>query len=252
MVQALLRTPGITLRTQADVGELVADGRRWRLLDSNGNDLGTYEQVVLANAVACSTLLRKMAAGAPASPQLMARLSQLQAVHGTLSHGTYAEDIPGLPAHPLNGQGCFLPRIPGTAGVQWMAGSTFEADAQVAADLGAQHLANMQRLRQLLPAGEIDIADVLDRGPVSQWSATRCVTHDRLPLVGPVDEPAKSGLWLCVGMGSRGLSFSALCAELLAARLCCEPLPMEARLARSLDVHRPQRQRAVPPHLEDE
>jgi tRNA 5-methylaminomethyl-2-thiouridine biosynthesis bifunctional protein len=32
-------------------------------------------------------------------------------------------------------------------------------------------------------------------------------------------------------MGSRGLTFSALCAELLAAQLHAEPLPMEARLA---------------------
>jgi glycine/D-amino acid oxidase-like deaminating enzyme len=32
-------------------------------------------------------------------------------------------------------------------------------------------------------------------------------------------------------MGSRGLTFAALCAELLAARLHAEPLPVELRLA---------------------
>jgi tRNA 5-methylaminomethyl-2-thiouridine biosynthesis bifunctional protein len=36
-------------------------------------------------------------------------------------------------------------------------------------------------------------------------------------------------------MGSRGLSFSALCAELLAARMGGEPLPVEAKLADALD-----------------
>jgi tRNA 5-methylaminomethyl-2-thiouridine biosynthesis bifunctional protein len=35
-------------------------------------------------------------------------------------------------------------------------------------------------------------------------------------------------------MGSRGLTFAALCAELLAARLHAEPLPVEQRLAHAL------------------
>ncbi|MFZ3220859.1 MAG: hypothetical protein WA174_12540, partial [Rhodoferax sp.] len=48
-------------------------------------------------------------------------------------------------------------------------------------------------------------------------------------------------LWLCVGMGSRGLSFTALCAELLAARLGAEPLPVEFSLSRSLDANRVRR-----------
>jgi tRNA 5-methylaminomethyl-2-thiouridine biosynthesis bifunctional protein len=39
-------------------------------------------------------------------------------------------------------------------------------------------------------------------------------------------------------MGSRGLSFSVLCAELLAARLGAEPLPVEASLARVLHALR--------------
>jgi tRNA 5-methylaminomethyl-2-thiouridine biosynthesis bifunctional protein len=47
-----------------------------------------------------------------------------------------------------------------------------------------------------------------------------------------------SGLWLCAGMGSRGLSFSMLCAELLAARWGAEPWPLEVGLARSLDALR--------------
>jgi tRNA 5-methylaminomethyl-2-thiouridine biosynthesis bifunctional protein len=41
-------------------------------------------------------------------------------------------------------------------------------------------------------------------------------------------------------MGSRGLSFSVLCAELLAARMGAEPLPLEASLARFLHPRRPK------------
>ena len=39
-------------------------------------------------------------------------------------------------------------------------------------------------------------------------------------------------------MGSRGLTFAALCGELLAARLHGEPLPLERRLADALDTER--------------
>jgi tRNA 5-methylaminomethyl-2-thiouridine biosynthesis bifunctional protein len=95
----------------------------------------------------------------------------------------------------------------------------------------------------LLPLEGFDLGETLDRGPVAQWSATRCVTHDRLPLVGPVETAAGSGLWLCVGMGARGLSFSALCAELLVARLRAEPLPVEFSLSGGLDVNRVRRKR---------
>lgn len=43
---------------------------------------------------------------------LLDKLNALQPVHGTLSHGTYAETITGLPTTPVNGNGCFFPQIP--------------------------------------------------------------------------------------------------------------------------------------------
>ena len=43
-------------------------------------------------------------------------------------------------------------------------------------------------------------------------------------------------------MGSRGLTFAALCGELLAARLHGEPLPLPASLAGALDAGRQMRQ----------
>lgn len=64
------------------------------------------------------------------------------------------------------------------------------------------------------------------------WAGVRCATPTRLPSVGPVANA--DGLWVCTGMGSRGLTFAALCAELLAAQLHGEPWPVEQRLARAL------------------
>ncbi|MBI2750389.1 MAG: FAD-dependent oxidoreductase [Burkholderiales bacterium] len=242
LVHAWLVQPGIRFVPHAKVTKLMRVDGVWQLLGAQGEELGCFEVVVLANAMGCVPLLRTgLGTDAQLQPELQDKLAALHAVHGTMSYGTYAEVLPGLPATPVNGNGCFIPHVPGPDGEQWCAGATFEPDALAAADTQAQHALNMQRLRQLLPMAEYDLPDTLDRGPVTQWTSTRCVTHDRLPLVGPVETAAGPGLWLCVGMGARGLSLSALCAELLAARLGAEPLPVEFSLSRSLDVNRVRR-----------
>ncbi len=247
MVGAWLNQPGVRFVPSAKVAKLRRQNGAWQLLGEQGQDLGQFDVVVLANAMDCVQLLRTgLDADAQPLPELQDKLAALHAVHGTLSYGTYAEPLPGLPATPVNGNGCFIPHVPGPNGEQWCAGATFEPDALAAADTQVQHALNMQRLRQLLTMDAFDLPDTLDRGPVAQWTSTRCVTHDRLPLVGPVETAAGPGLWLCVGMGARGLSLSVLCAELLAARLGAEPLPVEFSLSRSLDVNRARR-KPVPP-----
>lgn len=246
LVQALLSHTRIAFVGHTQVEKMQSAMAHWNLFDTSANDLGSFDVVVVANAMDCQRLFKKLEPHSLLGPDLHAKLHALQAVHGTMSHGTYQESIPNLPETPVNGNGCFVPHVPGPNGTQWCVGSTFETDALAVADLGAQHSANLQRLAQLFPAQGAELADTLDRGPVSLWSATRCVTHDRLPLVGPVDAAAQAGLWLCVGMGSRGLSFAPLCAELLAARLCGEPLPVESSLCRSLDAHRVRRTRPAP------
>jgi len=241
LVQAWLSHPAIRFVGQARVAALRRTNARWQALGPEGHDLGSFDIVVVANAMGCAHLPNALPPDAQLAPAARDTLASLQAVHGTLSHGTYAEPIPGLPATPVNGHGCFIPHVPGDGGEHWFAGSTFETDAMAAADTSTQHTANMARLRQLLPMDGFDLAETLDRGPVTQWTATRCVTHDRLPLVGPIDVACGPGLWLCVGMGARGLSLSSLCAELLVARLGAEPLPIEFSLSRSLDINRPSR-----------
>jgi tRNA 5-methylaminomethyl-2-thiouridine biosynthesis bifunctional protein len=82
------------------------------------------------------------------------------------------------------------------------------------------------------------LAPTFTSNALRTWKGTRCITADRLPLVGPLDDSASPSLWLCIGLGSRGLSFSVLCAELLAARMGAEPLPVDARLAQALNALR--------------
>ena len=138
----------------------------------------------------------------------------------------------------MQGHGHFLPAVPGTQGLQWLAGAGFEAD-----ESGSQadcHQANLARAAQLLP----DLAGALQAqyraGQLGLWRGQRCISHDRLPLIGPATASGENGLWMCLAMGARGLTFAALCAQLLTARLMAEPLPLPQRLARLLDVQRLQ------------
>jgi tRNA 5-methylaminomethyl-2-thiouridine biosynthesis bifunctional protein len=125
--------------------------------------------------------------------------------------------------------------------MQWYAGSTFEADPVLHADLAREHATNRRKLRALLPEAAQTLGVQFDQGQVRAWQGTRCITHDRLPLVGRLEIGPSPSLWLCAGMGARGLSFSALCAELLAAKLGAEPLPVESNLAKLLSTTRTRR-----------
>jgi tRNA 5-methylaminomethyl-2-thiouridine biosynthesis bifunctional protein len=116
--------------------------------------------------------------------------------------------------------------VPSAQGPSWFAGSTFHSEVAQHRDLAQEHAANLRKQQ------------------VQAWQGSRCVTHDRLPLVGPLEDAPAPSLWLCAGMGARGLSFSALCAELLAAEMCSEPLPLESSLAKSLSTRRARRTRA--------
>jgi tRNA 5-methylaminomethyl-2-thiouridine biosynthesis bifunctional protein len=72
---------------------------------------------------------------------------------------------------------------------------------------------------------------------VRTWAGQRCTSRDRLPITG-LWSSEFPGLHLSAAMGSRGLTFAALCAELLAAQLHGEPLPLEASLAKAFAADR--------------
>jgi tRNA 5-methylaminomethyl-2-thiouridine biosynthesis bifunctional protein len=61
---------------------------------------------------------------------------------------------------------------------------------------------------------------------------------DRLPAVGAFSHPELKWLTVCTGLGARGISWSVLCGELLAAQVNHEPLPMAASLAKLMAANR--------------
>ncbi len=256
LVRALLAHPGIAFCGQAHVCGLRWSGDAWSLLDAAGNELGQAEQVVFANALACAPLLGTLPDPSLLHANVWAHLDDLHGMHGTVSRGNYkphtsVQLVASFPRFPVNGQGSFLPCIPTEQGFEWLLGATYESnescpDPSQATDqaesAAVAHTANLAKLQQLLPATAAALTGAFEAGALSAWSGTRCVSHDRMPLVGPLMAGAAPSLWINAAMGSRGLSFSAVCAELLVAQLCAEPLPVEISLARGLDAQRLRRQ----------
>jgi len=105
------------------------------------------------------------------------------------------------------------------------------------------HLDNLQRLDMILPG----FGKTLDPAQLGGRTSLRPMSPDRLPLAGalpPELHAPADGLYVLSGFGARGLVWATLTAELLASRMCNEPLPLEADLAAACD---PARFQAKPP-----
>ncbi|MES1977365.1 MAG: FAD-dependent 5-carboxymethylaminomethyl-2-thiouridine(34) oxidoreductase MnmC [Pseudomonadota bacterium] len=218
LVKAWLATPGVSWRGKAKVAGLVSDKGSWQLKDEAGHTLAEAELVVIAAGFGSVALGASVTGKPPA----------LQAIRGQVSWSDAMADAGQM---PVNGHGSFIPAVPLAQGMVSMFGATFERDEE-REDLKPQdHVDNLLKLGELLPG--LDLPQPAD---VQGWAGVRCATPGRLPVLSPIVSENQAQVWLCTGMGSRGLSFAHLCAELMAARLHGEPLPLELRLARALQT----------------
>lgn len=238
LVQALLAHPHITWCGGAAVGRLertnvsvcalastsppLSASSVWQIHNTTGTLLAEAELVVLA-------------AGWASRQWLGPQASLLNAVRGQVSLGAMTRHASALPPFPVNGHGSLITGVPLDDEPVWITGATYERDAPEPTLRESDHGANLTRLRTLLPSAAKVLAPDFAAGRVRGWAGVRCATPDRLPLVGPTAMP---GVWVSTGMGSRGLSLAVLCGEVLAAQLHQEPLPLEAALARRLDIAR--------------
>jgi tRNA 5-methylaminomethyl-2-thiouridine biosynthesis bifunctional protein len=220
LVRLWLRTPGVRFCGGRQVARIAREDDAWVLRDAAGTVLGRAALVVVAAALSSAALLEGRV--------------QLHAVRGQVTWARRAEDAGALPPFPVNGHGHFLPRVPLAEPDAWITGSTYgrgDADETLRR---ADNDANLQRVREVLPRAAQVMEAAFARHEVQSWSGVRCASRDRRPLLGAV----APGLWVSTAMGSRGLTFAALCAELMAARLHGEPMPLEQRLAQALDLSR--------------
>lgn len=227
LVQAWLGTPGVTWRGQSEACQLLRQADQWQVLNAEGQVLAQAELVVLAAGPDSGALAESAGLVNPLA---------LQPIRGQASWGLHAPDTtPAMPPFPVNGHGSLVPNVPLDVGRGWVIGSTFERDSCRRDIRPADEQHNFSKLQTLLPVAAQALASQFDHHQVYGWAGIRCATPSRLPSLGPLENVPN--VWVSSGMGSRGLSFAALCAELLAARLHGEPLPVEQRLA---DALRPQ------------
>lgn len=218
LVHAWLAQPGITWRGNAAVARLERVDDLWIALSQEGTQLAQAELVVVAAALG-------------SAPLVDGALS-LRPVRGQVSWG----EVPGaaLPPFPVNGNGHFIPRVPLAGMDAWFSGATYGRGETATEPRDEDHQANLERLRGLVPAIAPALAPAFRDGSVRAWTGVRCASTDRRPLVGEL----APGLCVSAALGSRGLTFAVLCAELLAARLHAEPWPVERRLGEALDAAR--------------
>jgi tRNA 5-methylaminomethyl-2-thiouridine biosynthesis bifunctional protein len=124
----------------------------------------------------------------------------------------------------VQGDGFVLPAVDGEV----MFGATYEhGETAFLSDEDANR-ENIERVRATLGIE-------LDSSAVEGRAAYRAVTRDRFPVVGALDE---RGLYTALGLGSRGLTWSSLSGEHLAALVEGEPQPVEAPLGTAMDPAR--------------
>ena len=229
LVRACLAQPGVTWRGNCEVKHLVQelehDGDEnsgtWAALDDSNHPLAQAELLVIAAAQGSADLLSSV----PEAPRLT-----LQPVRGQVTYGDMFDlDELEKPPHPINGNGSVI-----TTDSQWMVGAGYARDSVDLTPTVSDQVANFERLQSLHPEMAAHLHTRFQRGAVNNWVGVRCTYRDRLPIVGQVT----SGLWLCTAMASRGLTLAPLCAELLAAQLHGEPLPLSARQTRALGIER--------------
>ena len=242
LVKACLAWAGATttFTGSTPVHALQRQGAGWQLLDANGSVIDESDVVVLANAADALRLLSALhsIAGWP-----------LQRVRGQISE--LPADTPGLPHTrlPLTGSGYLLPPWRG----QTRFGATSQSGDEDGSVRAADHAQNLLQLARLTQ--EVVHVDPTACGGRTAW---RCVTPDRLPVIGavpdsaaaathasarrPLDQarfvPRLPGLFVFTGLGSRGITWSALGAKTLVAWISGAPSPLEADLLDAVDPAR--------------
>ncbi|OJA06873.1 bifunctional tRNA (5-methylaminomethyl-2-thiouridine)(34)-methyltransferase MnmD/FAD-dependent 5-carboxymethylaminomethyl-2-thiouridine(34) oxidoreductase MnmC [Halomonas sp. QHL1] len=236
LCEHLLSQPGVSMQ-QGEVSSLTQRENGWQLNLADGSTLEA-DQVVIASA----HLANRFAQTAELP---------LQSVRGQISELTLPDEVEG-PKRVICAGGYVAPALDAvlTFGASFVPNN---ATTDVTAD---DHQRNIDELRQTLPAlvAELEQAGIeLSPENLQGRAAVRAASPDKTPYAGPVpvaeawradysllskdatrvaEIPGRHypGLWISTAHGSRGFASAPLCAEVIASRICDEPMPLEAPL----------------------
>lgn len=201
----------VRLHVQREVADLQRTDRGWRAVDATGEAIAEAPVAILANG----------------------HLARRFAVSSALPLRPVRGQITCIPAEPGRAIKTVVSRegyvTPATSFGVHVVGATYEEGSTDELAREEDHRANLERLKQLLP----DFAATVDVTRLGGRAGIRTVGPDRLPLAGAI--PGSAELLGLLGLGSRGLVYAPLCAELLAAMIEGEPLPLERDLVAALD-----------------
>lgn len=233
----------ITAHTHCTVHALYRDDTSWRVKTNDGEI--SADIVVIANAYSATQF--EQTASLP-----------LKAIRGQITELPLAY----LHEHPrtvICHDGYLTPNADGIH-----IGATFDLQENDTANTSLRaesHRFNLQALHAVLPELLNRKPDDIQEANLSGRVGYRCTTPDYLPIVGNVADTqgmrtryaalAKNaharvdtagaylpGLYINVGHGSRGLTSTPLCAELLAALIANEPRPLPRDLRQALSPAR--------------
>ena len=232
LVEALLTHPGIKVQG-CNVGQVSGGPGHWRLLGVEGQPLISVPNVVMASAAGVLPLLR-----ASGFLELPVRLTQMQAIAGQVSYFD-ATRFTTSARSVLDGEGYWLPPVDGLH----VGGGTYDLEALQAQVTPEGHAQVIDKVCAVLgintavPGADASAGKAradLVAAVAGGWAGWRAVVPGRLPVIGEL--PGCQGLWLACAYGSRGLTWSALAGEIVAATLNDEPLPLERDLLRAIAV----------------
>ncbi|MFT4875079.1 bifunctional tRNA (5-methylaminomethyl-2-thiouridine)(34)-methyltransferase MnmD/FAD-dependent 5-carboxymethylaminomethyl-2-thiouridine(34) oxidoreductase MnmC [Congregibacter sp.] len=240
--KALLGQEGITI--QDHCGELTVSQSavgHWEIRNESGAVLGAAPVLILATGPDSKAI--------PQTQDL-----PLRVVRGQTTQ------IPAPIDQPLLTSFCHRGYIAPAVNGQHCIGATFKPGDDSREIRIEEHCANLEALIQALPAWK-DHLQALDPSVLQGRAELRCVSPDYLPLAGPLPDEArfkrlysplqwdasqliaehgayKPGLFVSTAHGSRGLSYAAMSAELIAAQIFGEPIPLSRELQRALSPAR--------------
>ena len=239
LCQALIQHPNIHVILKQTALELKQSlNQTWQVLDNTQKLISEAEVLIIANGKDLTSF------GQTESLPLM----PVQGQTSTASVSHYSQTLKLALGH----EGYITPAIEG----QHIFGATFKRNhTDVSLDAESDQT-NYQQLQQYLP----ELANSFNTIH-SSHAAIRMTTPDRYPIVGAIPDIAYyqaeyaslkhgqkyrqypkaryiQGLYVLGGFGSRGLTTSGLCAELLAAIINDEPLPIQKTLYENLQPAR--------------
>lgn len=229
--QALLHAagPAVQLYAGQQVKRLQRNEHGWQALGAGDDVVAAADIVVLANAADAANLW----------PKMDWPLEMIRGQINYLPQGSLPEFAPVLCR-----EGYVLPAVAG----HHVVGASYDFRNTGTAMSDDSTQGNRRRLERILPGQwPVGLAD-----EVAGRVGFRCVSADRLPMVGALPDvaaatgagmqlkqlPREDGVYCLLALGSRGLVWSGAAAESLASRICGDPDCLEQDIADAMDPAR--------------